>query len=164
MQIQKINTNKYSQIKCQQQSANAPSFGMRLVFDEETLRKFAGDDHIRYIEAAFENWGVNSELAARFKAVFAKIYEKSKQQGGNLVEPSRFNPRIIPGWDKIEVESSFRRNRKRNVIVELTHDKNSGIFAKGRSNNPDVGVGITEALDQGLDDLASKMIYEAIGI
>lgn len=170
MQIQKINTNGNSPNRAQRPSASPQNFGMRLVFDENALRKFAGDEHIHYIEAAFENMGAELELVKRFKNVFAQIYGESKHRLKSLMEPSQFSPSIIPDWDKIEIEPSFRihqsalrRDRKKTIVAELTHDEKSGVFAKGKSEKTDLDTAVIESLDKALDDYARKMIYEAIG-
>lgn len=165
MQIQKININRYSSNRTQQPSVKTKAslnFGMKLVFDEQAVRKFAGDENLLFIESVFEGFGDKLALVERFKAVYAKIYEKNRNDFGNLLEPAKFNPRVIPNWDNIEIEPAFRLNKKGHFEAELTDNVNSDVRAKGTTFLTDMDEGLEKALDEAMDDYARKLIYNSL--
>ena len=170
MQIQRVNTNRYSSNRFQQPSATtnaSQNFGMRLVLDKKFVSQLAkGSNEVESLqkEAILYNMCENLALKDRFKAVFARIYEKNRHDFRSLPEPSQFNPRVIQDWDKLEIEPTFYLDKDGHVVAELTHDKKSGVFAKGTTFIPDHFDGLVEALDHALDDYASKMIYESLWV
>lgn len=163
MQIQKINnyTNKYSSNKGQQAVTKNPNFGMKLVFDAEAISDFAGPDNVAKLEAVLLEHGTDASLVQRFKNVYAEVYAKCQNHFQRLPEPEEFNPNMLLDWDSAEVES-FLDVKNGHVVVDLIHDKTSGIVASGASFVPDFVDGTAEALDHGLDDLARKLIYQSM--
>lgn len=153
MQIQKIcvHNNKYSSSKNQQYNINNPSFGLKLIYDETTIKPFVKAEDLEKIKAVFSVWEKN--LVDRFKKVF-------EEDEGIIRFFSLFKATDIAKWNDIQITSIERNKNKLTVNIKDTRNSDyCSSFGSDYNADKDASDSFMDAMDKALDGYAQEKIY-----